>query len=93
MPDDVSEAANTWRVAVAGTEHEIELEHTMMDKRTITLDGEVIEQSRKWGFGKNEFEFDLDGVTALVKIDPKYSGLAYGSSLHVDGKYVEPLNR
>lgn len=89
----MSEANNVWRVPVDGTEHEIELEHTMMDKRTIKLDGEIIEQSRKWGFGKNEFEFDLHGVPALVKIDPKYSGLAYGSSLHVDGKYVEPLKR
>lgn len=89
----MSEANNVWRVTVEGAEHEIELEHTMMDKRTIKLDGAVIEESRKWGFGKNEFSFDLDGHPARVSIDPKYGGLSHGSSLHVDDRYVEPLHR
>jgi hypothetical protein len=89
----MSEANNVWRVEIDGREREIELEHTMLDKRTISVDGEVIEQSRKWSFGANEFEWDLDGHPAKIKIDAQFGGLAYGSSLHVDGRHVEPLIR
>lgn len=89
----MSEANNVWRVEVGGREHEIGLEHTMGGKRTIKVDGETIEESRKWGFGKNEYEWDLAGHPARILIDAKYGGMAYGSSLHVDGKYVEPLAR
>jgi hypothetical protein len=89
----MSEANNAWRVEISGTEHQVELEHTMLDKRTVILDGEVIDEGRKWGFGKNEVEFDIDGHPAKVAIDAKYGGMAWGSSLHVDGRYVEPLRR
>lgn len=89
----MSEANNAWRVTIDGREREIELEHTIMDKRTIKIDGVVVDESRKWGFGKNEFAFDLDGHPARVTIDAKFAGLAYGSSLHVDDRYVEPLRR
>ncbi|MGI8593607.1 MAG: hypothetical protein ACR2ML_04455 [Solirubrobacteraceae bacterium] len=87
----MSEANNVWRVEIQGTEQEIE--HTMTDKHTIKVDGKVVEEGRKWGFGANEHEFEVAGQQAIVKIDAKYGGLAYGSSLHLDGRYVEPLGR
>jgi len=89
----MSEANNVWRIDIDGASHEIELEHTMMDKHTITVDGTVVEEGRKWGFGPNEHEFEVGGRAAKIKIDPKYGGLAYGSSLHLEGRYVEPLRR
>lgn len=89
----VSEANNVWRVEIQGAEHEIELEHTMWAKHAIKVDGQVVEEGRNWGFGADEQEFEVAGKQAMIKIDPKYGGLAYGSSLHLEGRYVEPLQR
>jgi hypothetical protein len=90
----MSEANNVWRVQVDGREREIELEHSSLSgKRTVIVDGEVVDETRKWGFGKNQYAFDLDGHAARLTIDAKYGGLAYGSRLHVDRRYVEPLRR
>jgi len=90
----VSEADNVWRVTLDGAEHEIELEHgTISGSRTIKLDGDVIEKARKIFDTGTTHEFDVAGHPARVKIGIKYSGLAHQCSLHVDGRYVEPLSR
>lgn len=89
----MSEANNVWRVEVDGSQHEIELLHTMMNKRTIKVDGDVVEESRSWGFGGKPHEFEVGGQPARIKVDARYGGLAYGSSLHLNDRYVEPLKR
>lgn len=89
----MSEASKVWRVDVDGTEHEIELVHTLMNKRTIIVDGNVVEQKRSWGAGGKPHHFDVAGKQARIKLEIKYFGFAYGSTLHVNERYVEPLNR
>lgn len=89
----MSEANNVWHVEIDGTEHEIELEHTMMNKRIIKVDGNVIEETRSWGFGGKPHDFEVVGQPATIKVDVRYRGWAYGSSMHFDGRYVEPLRR
>ena len=87
----MTEANNVWRVEVDGKEHEIELDHTLMDKRTIMLDGEVIEESRRWSFKEKPYEFEIAGRPAKLEVHAKYGGMAWGSEFHFDGRYVEPL--
>lgn len=91
----MSEANNVWRVDIEGSEHEIELRRNFSGKHTLTVDGQVIVQSgwRQMLHWASLDEFDVSGRRAMVEIDPKYGGFAYGSSLHVDGRYVEPLKR
>lgn len=64
-----------------------------MNKRTITVDGNVVEEKRSWGFGGKPHDFEVAGQPARIKVDVRYGGFAYGSSLHFDGRYVEPLQR
>lgn len=91
----MSEADNVWRVDIGGAEHEIELERTLSGKHTIKVDRQVVveggwRQMLRWG---STDEFEVAGQQAKIKIDPRYAGFAYGSSLNLDGRYVEPLMR
>lgn len=88
----MSEANNVWRVDVDGTQHEIELEHTSWGRSVILIDGTEVVRKRSWRF-TTEHHLDLAGHAAKVAITPKYGGLAYQSTLHVDRRYVEPLHR
>jgi len=38
-------------------------------------------------------DFEVGGQQATIKIDEKYGGFAHGSNVHLDGHYVEPLQR
>ncbi|MEJ7744690.1 MAG: hypothetical protein WKF73_20425 [Nocardioidaceae bacterium] len=89
----MSEASNVWRVDSGGQEHEVELEHsTMTGKLVVKLDGKVLREDRML-LRKKPLEFEVDGHPAVVTAEFKYGGLAAGSSLHFDGRYVEPLRR
>ena len=87
----MSEANHVWRLELEGSEREIQFEHTLMNKRTIKVDGEVVEESRSWGFAGKPHQFEVAGHPATIKVDVRYGGLAYGSSLYLDDRYVEPL--
>ncbi len=38
-------------------------------------------------------EFEIAGHPARMEINVKYAGFAHHSSLHVDNRYVEPLEQ
>ncbi|GAA3040032.1 MULTISPECIES: hypothetical protein [Streptosporangium] len=88
----MSEASNVWRLDVDGQERDIEVEHsTMTGKIVVKLDGQVVEESRLL-MSKKSLEFKVGEHVALVGVEYSYSGLAVRSTLHLDGRYVEPLN-
>lgn len=89
----MSEANNTWRTDVSGTEYEIQFEHSMTGKYSFKVDAELVGQGRQWGFGTKTEEFEVGPQRAKISLYPKYGGLGWGSSLHLDGRYVEPLRR
>lgn len=87
----MSEADKVWRVTVAGREHEIEVDHTSMTgKILVTVDGEQVGDGRLW-FSKKEIDFEVGGQPARIDVDYAFGGFAASSSLHVGGRYVEPL--
>jgi hypothetical protein len=87
----MSEADKVWRVDVAGREHEIEIDHsTMTGKIVVTVDGEQVGDGRLW-FAEKKIDFQVGGQPALIEVDYAYGGLATRSSLHLNGRYVEPL--
>ncbi|MFT7840394.1 hypothetical protein Q5530_29995 [Saccharothrix sp. BKS2] len=87
----MSEADHVWRVTVAEREHEVEIDHSSMTgKILVSVDGEQVGDGRLW-FTRKEIDFQVGGVPARIKVDYAYSGLAAKSSLHLDGRYVEPL--
>ncbi|MGC5013445.1 hypothetical protein ACLQ2R_22020 [Streptosporangium sp. DT93] len=87
----MSEANNVWRLDVDGQERDIEVEHSSMTgKIVVKLDGQVVEESRLL-MSKKALEFRVGEHVALVGVEYAYSGLASQSSLHFDGRYVEPL--
>lgn len=90
----MSEASKAWRVVVDGAEREIELDHgTISGKRVVTLDGVVVIDESKWFDTGSSHVFDVDGHPAEVRIDVTHAGLGHDSSLHIDGRWVEPLER
>lgn len=89
----MSEANNVWRVDPDGEEHEIEVEdNTMTGKIVVKLDGQVVGEDRML-LRKKPLEFDVGGHKARVTIEYKYGGFARDSSLHLDERFVEPLQR
>jgi FAIM1 (Fas apoptotic inhibitory molecule) protein len=89
----MSEANNVWRVDVDGAEHDIEVEHsTMTGKIVVKLDGKAMDEQRLW-FSKEQMEFPVGSKSARVTVEYAYGGFASRSSLHLDGRYVEPLRR
>ncbi len=88
----MSEADNVWRVQVDGTEHEIELDHgTISGTRVITVDGVVVAEGQKVFDTGSSHAFDIAGQPAELQIEVTHAGLKHASSLHVAGRYVEPL--
>lgn len=89
----MSEASNAWRVTVGDVEHDVEVDHsTMTGKIILKLDGAVIDDDRMLA-RKKPLEFDIDGHPAVATVELAYGGLAARSTLHLDGRYVEPLTR
>lgn len=89
----MSEASNVWRVDVEGHEHEVELEHsTMTGKLVVKIDGTAVREDRML-LRKKPLKFEVAGHPAVVTAEFKYGGFAAGSSMHFDGRYVEPLRR
>lgn len=87
----MSEADHVWRVESAGRQHEIEIDHsTMTGKIVVSVDGVEVGDGRLW-FAKKKIDFLVGGRPAVIEVDNAYGGFAAHSSLHVDGKYVEPL--
>lgn len=87
----MSEADRVWRVPGADREHEVEIDHsTMTGKIIVSVDGAEVGDGRLW-FAKKEIDFTVGGRPAKIEVDYAYGGLAARSSLHVDGRYVEPL--
>lgn len=79
---------------VEGVEHEIELDHgTISGRRVISVDGAVVVEDKKVFDTGSTHEFDVAGQPAQLKIDVTHSGFAHASSLHVGGRFVEPLTR
>jgi len=61
----MSEADNTWRVTLDGTDHEVEPDHgTISGSRAIKLDGEVIEKDRKIFDTATTHNFEIAGHPA-----------------------------
>ena len=56
----------------------------------MILDGAPVAEDRLW-LGRKSFPLDLDGTPAVVKVEYAYGGFATRSTLHVGGRYVEPL--
>jgi hypothetical protein len=89
----VSEANNVWRIEVEGQERDIEVEHsTMTGKIVVRLDGKVVDEARLV-LTKKPLEFAVGTHQARVAVEHAYGGFATRSSLHFDGRYVEPLAR
>ena len=87
----MSEADKVWRIDVAGREHDVEVDHSSMTgKILVTVDGAEVGDGRLW-FSKKEIDFEVGGRPARIEVDYAYGGFAVSSSLHVDGRYVEPL--
>lgn len=90
----MSEADNVWRVQVEGTEHEVELDHgTISGRRVITVDGVVVAEGKKFFDTGSTHEFDIAGQPATLRIKVSHVGFSHASSLHVSGRYVEPLRK
>lgn len=90
----MSEANNVWRIQVEGAEHEIELDHgTISGRRVVTVDGVVVVEDSKLFDTGSTHDFDVAGQPAQLKIDVTHSGFGHASSLHVAGRFVEPLTR
>ncbi len=64
----------------------------MTGKFTVKLDGAVVGEDRML-LRRKSCEFDVRGHPAQVALEFKYGGMAAGSSLHLDHRYVEPLRR
>lgn len=89
----MSEASNVWRVDAGGVEHEIEVDHsTMTGKIVLKVDGTVVDEDRLW-LSKKPLDFEVGGRPARVTLEYAYGGLATRSTLHVENRYVEPLQR
>jgi len=89
----MSEASNAWRVTVDGVEHDVEVAHSATTgKIVLTLDGTVVDDDRML-VRRTPLEFEIAGHPAVAAVEPTYAGLAARSTLHVDGRYVEPLAR
>lgn len=89
----MSEADNVWRIDVDGVVHDVEVEHsTFTGKIVVKLDGQVMGEDRLW-FSKEQIEFTIGSTPVRVAVDNAYGGFATRSSLHVDGRFVEPLRR
>ena len=86
----MSEADNVWRVHV----DEVELDHgTISGRRVITVDGAVVAEGQKFFDTGSTHTFDIAGQRAVLEIEVTHAGLMHASSLHVGGRYVEPLRR
>lgn len=88
----MGDANNSWRFELDGTPHELNLDVTLMGKWTVTLDGEVVEEARKWTFTAEE-TFLVGDHTLRLKVSPDLGGFSQESELFIDGSYVEPLRR
>jgi hypothetical protein len=87
----MSEADHTWRIDVGGVEHDVEIDHsTFTGKIVVTVDGKEVGDGRLW-FATKEITFDVAGTPAMIDVKYAVGGFAVQSSLHVDGRYVEPL--
>lgn len=92
MVPAMSEASNVWRVALEGTEYEVELDHgTVSGRRVITVDGAVVAEGKKLFDTGSVHDFDLAGHPARLEIDVTHAGFSHRSTLHVDNRFVEPL--
>lgn len=89
----MSEADNTWRVEVDGEEREVEVTHsTMTGKVVVTVDG-VPERTGRLFLFRQDLPLRLGEHLGRVSVAYAYAGFGARSSLHVDGRYVEPLRR
>jgi hypothetical protein len=84
-------ANNSWRFDVDGQGHEVNLDVSLWGKWTVSLDGKVVVEDRKWL--DNEETFEIGRHTVRVKVHPTLGGFSQGSELFLDGSYVEPLRR
>ena len=90
----MSEADNVWRVQVDGVEHEVELDHgTVSGRRVITVDGVVVAEGQKVFDTGSTHAFEVAGQPAELEIEVTHAGFAHASSLHLAGRYVEPLRK
>ena len=82
-------AYRMWQVELDGADHRVELEHrviTMSGKRTIQVDGQVIERSSKFWDTGTEHRFKISGHPCILRIRNLFMGYEY--ELWVDGRLV-----
>ncbi|MFL5735449.1 MAG: hypothetical protein ACJ78Q_19995, partial [Chloroflexia bacterium] len=81
-------AKRTWRFQIEDRVHVVELEHgSRLGKRTIYIDGKVIEQRAKLGDMESEYSFILKGHACVIR--RKSNGLTYTYDLEIDGHPIE----
>ena len=89
----MSEADNTWRVTVDGREQDIEVHHsTLTGAIVVTLDRREVGKARMVARRK-ALDFVVGDHVAVVSVSYAQLGLSARSSLHLDGRYIEPLRR
>jgi len=80
-------AYRTWTIEVDGNNHTVAVEHGYWSgKRVITLDGNILEKSRKFWDTGSEHRFDVDGRPCILKI--RNSPFHYDFELFLDGRLV-----
>ena len=85
-------AKKAWRIQLEDGEHYVELDHgTFSGKRTIEVDGKVVEQEglNLIDFG-GEHTFTIGNHECVVQISTE--GFTYSYDLSVDGQLVSPIN-
>jgi hypothetical protein len=89
----MSEASNVWQVEVGARAHQVEVEHsTFTGKIVVKVDGVAVDEDRLL-LSKREMSFDLEGHRVVVGVEFTHGGFASRSTLHLDGRYVEPMLR
>jgi len=77
----------TWIVTLDGEKHVVELEHGYWSgKRVIKLDGQKVDESRKWFDTGTEHRFKINEHQCILRI--LYRTLHYDYELYVDGHLV-----
>jgi hypothetical protein len=75
-----------WTFLIDGTQNTVELEHGFWSgDRTITLNGQVVEQSNKFWDTGSEHRFEVRGCACILRIRITF-GVEY--ELFVDGRLV-----
>lgn len=87
----MSESSKVWGVTVKDTEHAIEISHgTFTGNIVLTLGGTRGAENRML-LRRAPVDFDVSGHRARAAAEFAYGGFSARSTLHIDGRYVEPL--